>query len=304
MTNNIRTIPVLCNVCGSDKADTLWFATDRLHGFGGSFQYVRCKNCGLVYMNPRLSADSIGQFYPDDYAPHQVVSSPADVKTPPAGLPRVILDSLNARSRVLDIGCGTGDFLNHLRKFCGCRVDGVDISEKAVLIAKQQYGIDVFRGDIQSALFEHNWFDLITAWSCIEHTHDPAQVLHKAFTLCRQSGWLFIKTPNFESLSAKLFKDRWYHLDCPRHLYIFSPSNLTMLLEKSGFEVVKIGFETSSKGWLGSLQYVFYGDNVNPRTKNKLKRSSLARLFISPVSHLAALLKRGDVITIAARRKI
>jgi len=303
VTQNIQTHLVTCNVCGNAAAKPRWMAIDRLHGFAGQFQYVQCADCGLVYMNPQIVPECVSRFYPADYAPHQAGSSAQDRIAPKPDLPRMILDTLNSQSRVLDVGCGNGDFLYQLQKFFSCRVSGVDISENAVLCAEKQYGLDVFQGDILSAPFEANTFDLITARSCIEHIPDPAGVLKKVFALCKPSGWLFIKTPNFDSFAAKLFKDKWYHLDCPRHLYIFSPSNITALLEKCGFEVVKISYETSSKGWLGSLQYVFYGDNYRPPTKNRIRRSALAKLFVSPISHLSAWLKKADTMMVTARRK-
>ncbi|MGB7581908.1 MAG: class I SAM-dependent methyltransferase [Sedimentisphaerales bacterium] len=303
MTQNIRTIPVLCNICQRDNATPLWMAIDRLHGFEGKFQYVQCKGCGLVYMNPQIAPERISQFYPDDYAPHQAGSASTGKNVHKPDLPRMILDTLNSQSSVLDIGCGNGEFLNRVRQFCRCRVSGVDTSENAVLCAKKQCGLDVFRGEITAAPFEEKSFDLITAWSCIEHMNNPAQAVKKIFALCKPGGFLFIKTPNYDSFAAKLFKDKWYHLDCPRHLYIFSPAAITALLEKSGFEAVNVYHKPSSKGWLGSLQYVFYGDNYHPTTKNKLRRSALAKAFVSPLSRLSAWLKKADTMMITARRK-
>ncbi len=303
MTQSTQTIPVLCNVCGNDNAAPLRMAIDRLHGFEGLFQYVQCKSCGLVYMNPQIAPECISQFYPDDYAPHQAGSASTGKTAHKPDLPKMILDTLNSQSSVLDIGCGNGDFLNNVRHFCNCRVNGVDTSENAVLCAKKQYGLDIFRGEITSAPFEEKSFDLITAWSCIEHMNNPALAVKKMFSLCKPGGFLFLKTPNYDSFAAKLFKENWYHLDCPRHLYIFSPSTITALLEKSGFGAVNVCYEPSSKGWLGSLQYVFYGNNYHPATKNKLRRSALAKAFVSPLSRLSAWLKKADTIMVTARRK-
>jgi len=303
MTQSIQTIPVLCNVCGSDNATPLRMAIDRLHGFEGQFQYVQCKSCGLVYMNPQIAPECISQFYPDDYAPHQASSASTSKNVHKPDLPKMILDTLNSQSSVLDIGCGNGEFLNRVRQFCHCQVSGVDTSENAVLCAKKQYGLDVFRGEIMAAPFEEKFFDLITAWSCIEHMNNPARALKKMLALCKPGGYLFFKTPNYDRFAPKLFKDNWYHLDCPRHLYIFSPSTIAALLEKSGFEAVNVCYEQSSKGWLGSLQYVFYGDNYHPETKNKLRRSALTKAFVSPLSRLSAWLKKADTMMVTARRK-
>jgi 2-polyprenyl-3-methyl-5-hydroxy-6-metoxy-1,4-benzoquinol methylase len=300
MTPDIRTSLVLCNLCGSAHFKTLFSARDRLYGLEGRFQYVRCDDCGLVYMNPQVIPDCISQIYPENYAQHH--SSGPDRGSRRPHLPKIILNSLTPDSRVLDIGCSNGDFLHQLQQHRRCRVNGLEISENAVLLAKKQYGIDVFHGDIFSAPYEKKSFDLITLRSVIEHISNPKGAMEKAFTLCKPSGLLFIKTPNYDSFGAKLFKDKWYPVECPRHLYLFSPSTISALLEKCGFEVLKVQHRKSPAEWLGTLQYVFYGNNFRPETKNKFRRSSLARSFVSPIAHLAALLKKADIMAVLARR--
>ena len=301
MINNVVKILVACNVCGCDLSKPLFLATDRLHGFDGEFQYVRCLDCGLIYMNPQIAPECTAQFYPDDYAPHQDGAATREKNTKWV-LPKAILESLNPESKVLDVGCGNGDFLNKLRQYCHCSVYGLDFSRNAVDSARRQFGIEVFHGDFLAAPYKPQIFDLISLWSCIEHLNNPAAAVQKAYSLCKPGGWIFIKTPNHKSLAAKCFKDKWYHLDCPRHLFIFSPSTIKMLLKKCGFEKVKIGYDLSSKGWLGSLQYVFYGDNYTDKTKNKIRRSSFAKMLVSPVSHTAAFLKYGDTMVVTARK--
>jgi len=303
MTPDIRTSLVLCNLCGSDHVKILFSAIDRLYGLEGRFQYVRCDDCGLVYMNPQVIPDCISHIYPENYAPHQAYSSESDKGSQRPHLPKTILDTLTPDSRVLDVGCGNGDFLRLLQQHYRCRVNGLDISENAARLAKKQYGIDVFWGDILSAPYEKKSFDLITLRSVIEHISDPKGAMEKAFTLCKPSGLLFIKTPNYDSFGAKLFKDKWYPLDCPRHLYLFSPSTISALLEKCGFEVLKVQHKKSRAEWLGTMQYVFYGDNYHPATKNKLRRSSLARLLVLPLLYLSVWLKQADIMTVIARRK-
>ena len=303
MTPDIRTSLVLCNLCGSDHFKTLFSARDRLYGLEGRFQYVRCDDCGLVYMNPQVIPDCISNIYPENYAPHLVHSSGADKGSGRPHLPKTILDTLTTDSNVLDVGCGNGDFLHQLQQHRPCRVSGLDISESASLLAKERYGIDVFCGDIISAPYKKKSFDLISLRSVIEHVPDPKMAMEKAFTLCKPSGLVFIKTPNCDSFGAKLFKDKWYPVDCPRHLYLFSPSTITALLEKCGFEVLKVQHKKSHAEWLGTMQYVFYGNNYRPETKNKFRRSSLAKLLVLPLLHLSVWLKQADIMTVIARRK-
>ncbi len=299
----IQSHPVVCNVCGSADTKSLFTARDRLHGFEGTFRYVQCTHCGLVYMNPQIVEEQLLAFYPADYAPHQAASATPDAKVSKPHLPTSILDTLNSQSWILDVGCGSGGFLHQLRQYCHCRVNGVDFSENAVRSAKQRYNLDIVQGRIFDVPFADNTFDLITAWSCIEHLDNPAAAIQKMWSLCKPSGRLFIKTPNYQSFAAKWFRDKWYHLDCPRHLYLFSPQTIKKLLNRCGFGDIRVYYEASSKGWLGSLQYVFYGDNYHPEVKNKIRRSTLAKAVVSPLSHLLAWLKKADTMTVIARKK-
>ena len=67
----VETNKIACDLCESNDSEHLFDAIDRLHGFEGTFKYVRCSSCGLVYMNPQISMSEIGKYYPDDYAPHK-----------------------------------------------------------------------------------------------------------------------------------------------------------------------------------------------------------------------------------------
>ena len=179
----------------------------------------------------------------------------------------------------------------------------MDFSENAICAARKGYGVEAFCGRIFDVPFEDNTFDLITARSSIEHLDNPAEAMRKAFALCKPSGWLLIKTPNWNSTAARLFKEKWYHLDCPRHLYLFTPKTIRQLLDKCGFQNIQFYYEASSKGLLGSLQYVFYGNNYRPEVKNKLRRSCLVKAFVSPISRLLAWLKQSDTMIITGRKK-
>lgn len=74
----VRTREVICDLCGSSNRKFLFDARDRLHGFEGTFSYVRCSECGLVYMSPRVLPDDVGEFYPPDYGPHQAKRDKTD----------------------------------------------------------------------------------------------------------------------------------------------------------------------------------------------------------------------------------
>lgn len=293
MSNAVTTRPVVCNVCGSSDSKPLFSAIDRLHGFEGTFQYVQCRQCGLVYMNPQIVPEQLHRFYPDDYAPHQPKERTGPGEKKKLKLPACITGTLGPQSKVLDVGCGRGTFLYRMREHFNCQVFGVDISENAVNCAKNQYDLDVFCGQIFDAPHADNTFDLVTGWACIEHFPDPDEVVKKLYALCRPGGYLLIKTANADSWAARWFKEKWFHLDCPRHLHLFSGSNLEMLLSKCGFDAVESYYDTSSKGFRASLDYL----------SREHRFAGGFKMLASPISRLAAAMKKSDMITLTARKK-
>jgi len=318
----IRTHKVPCNLCGSNDSIFLFNANDRLHGIDGTFTYIQCKKCGLVYMNPQVIPADIAKLYPANYAPHSTIKKGSGpnirslydmlMKIPlTARLLRMIINvkivhsvysELNQRSRVLDIGCGTGAFLNSVRIDKGCEVYGVDISETAVKEAKESFGLDIFKGTITEAPFLDASFDIITAWWYLEHISDPHAAVARISTLLKDDGYCVISVPNFNSFYAKTFKDKWYHLDCPRHLCIWTAETVRKLLEEHGLLVTRTMYDKTPWGLLGSLQYLFYENNINPKFRNRLRKSFLLWQLFLPWSILISLLSKSDTITVYARK--
>jgi 2-polyprenyl-3-methyl-5-hydroxy-6-metoxy-1,4-benzoquinol methylase len=262
-------------------------------------------------MNPQVSPDYIGEFYPPDYGPHQTKSAnrQQNLHALKTKLKKKLLivssrNKLNQQSRLLDVGCGNGSFLNEVKMLTGCQVCGVDISTGAAKTAKENYGLDIHIGTILQAPFPERYFDVITAWEYLEHVNDPSGVLLKISSLLKNDGSCVISTPNFNSFNCKLFKDKWYGLDCPRHLYIYDSKTIARLLEKSELSIQEIKYNKSSKGVLGSLQYYFYGDNYNPEHHSRIRRSSFLKKIVSPLARISAIMKKSDAMIIRAKKAI
>jgi len=319
----IETREVVCALCGSTDATSLFEAVDRLHGIGGHFRYVRCRSCGLVYMNPQVAPENIGLLYPESYAPHadksqtsrQALMSLRDGlhKIPLVGTElkrwtdaRVmapLFRRLSAGRRLLDVGCGSGAFLNAVRTQTDCEVQGVDVSTKAVETAQALYGVDVFDGPVTETSFANDSFDAITAWWYLEHVANPNEAVAAMSRLLKKGGTCVLGVPNFDSFSASRFKDKWYHLDCPRHLCIWTPATMRRLLEAHGLTVTRIFHDRSPWGLLGSLQYWRYGDNANPKYRNRIRQSALLWLLLLPMTIVVSLLRRSDIIVVYARKQ-
>jgi len=320
----IKTEKISCNLCGSEDSKLLFEARDRLHGIEGTFSYVRCSECGLVYMNPQVVPEETGKLYPSDYAPHSTSAKGIAatirslynrlIKTPVIAqlvkwitnvkIINSIYSRLDQNSRVLDIGCGAGAFLSRVKTEKGCEVFGVDISEAAVKAAKDSFDLDIFKGTITEAPLKDASFDVITAWWYLEHIPDPQATAARISSLLKRDGHCIIGVPNFESFNAKIFKDKWYHLDCPRHLCIWTPSAMKRLLEQHGLTVTKIIYDKTPWGLRGSLQYALLGDNINPKHRNRIRQSLFLWMLLLPWTILVSLLKKSDIIVVYAEKNM
>lgn len=140
--------------------------------------------------------------------------------------------------RLLDIGCGNGDFLVNARE-AGWLVSGVEPDPKAAHAA-QHRGIDVSVGTIDLLASRSNYFDAITLSHVIEHVHEPKKLLQAVQRLLKPGGIVYIDTPNIQSHGASEFKQNWRGIETPRHLVIFNPASLMALLCAIGYEDIAI----------------------------------------------------------------
>ena len=235
-----------CPLCAASNADALIEAADPLPGPDIRFRFliVRCRDCGLAYTNPRPSPRSIGQFYPEDYLPHQYRGSAASRQKWGLWLRRdslVPVLPLPPGGRLLDFGCGGGDLLQEMHER-GWRVTGLDPSPDVVGYIREQLGLPAFVGTLPHPELRPGSFEAITMSQSLEHVHEPLQVLREAHRLLVRGGRIAITVPNIDSLPFRWFGADWFGLDVPRHLTHFSPPTLQRMLIAAGFQVGGVQF--------------------------------------------------------------
>jgi SAM-dependent methyltransferase len=290
-----------CAVCGLDSTEAFLTGKDiRYMTTEDSFTLVRCRGCGLAYMNPRPTKDEIGKYYPDNYRTHETLEDARKFKERLRRHSKrrtvVLLRNpwyLAPRrgSRVLDIGFGAGEMLQRL-KGMGCECFGIDVDGGNVTRVRERLGLDVRACDIERGSdFGPDFFDVVIMRHSLEHIHNPREALREVWRVLKPGGRLLVGVPNIESAVFKLTGSRWGHLEVPRHLFHFSPKTLRLLLERTGFAVQAVRHEIK----------------VSTRSLRRLSSPPLlARLIIkkpSTAGTVLALLRRGEWIMAEATKK-
>jgi 2-polyprenyl-3-methyl-5-hydroxy-6-metoxy-1,4-benzoquinol methylase len=215
-----------------------------------TYNFDRCNNCGLVFLNPRVSEAELGQFYTASYLPYRVEEAwgkyASFVKQDQqhidkARVQRVLKHSkLSAQSRILDIGCGKPTFLASLRNRTQANLIGLDFSDEGWKNNRDTYqDIDLRTGEIAD-LGTEKPMDVITMWHYLEHDYQPQQHLKQLLNYSHTNTRLIIEVPNFDSYTRKKFGKHWSGYHTPRHTALYSPNNIKLMLKNSGWQVEQL----------------------------------------------------------------
>ena len=241
-----ETEAIACYACGSQTHSPFIDAEDDLTGKPGRFRFVRCAVCALVYQNPRIAPDTIAEWYDDEYIAHRKKTD-FGALTP---LYRWAMDRhdrrklalverylrLTARSTVLDLGCGAGTFLAMAKARTGATVVGVDFKDLSHLPAMA--AVDFRCGRPSEQRFAAGRFDLITLWHFLEHDYEPRATLEGAREWLAPQGLMVIEVPRLDSVSFRLYGDRWPGLQAPQHTVLYTRETLMSMVTRAGLEIV------------------------------------------------------------------
>jgi len=258
----LRLVRVPCCLCGREESDPVAVGEDfEYRTSPDSFLAVRCRQCGLIYMDLRPDEEELPRIYPPSY--HAFNFSPERF-----GFVFRIRRRLEARralrwcrdlesnARILDVGCGDGFHLRLLREFGNpsWTLEGVDVNADAVAVGHKA-GLTIHHGNLNSVDLPANSFDLVLLIQTIEHLADPVGTLAAVRELLRPGGRLVIVTDNADSLDFRLFGGRhWGGYHFPRHWNLFTRTTLRLLAEKSGLEVASLATQMSPVNWTYSVR--------------------------------------------------
>lgn len=269
-----------CALCGADDYTTLYPALDIKISLQW-FPIVRCNSCGLVYTNPRPPEKNIKAYYGSKYYSYQTF--PANKES---------TEMANSGKKVLDVGCGSGNWLYHQR-LLGHDVYGVEIDSGAVT-AGRRMELSIFQGRLTEAGFESEFFDYIRMNHVLEHVYSPLETLREVRRILKNDGTLFVEVHNFDSVESFLLRATWRQLEVPRHLWHFSPHTLEKLLREAGLRITQKKmkpFPDSFKA-IGTYLRCQYTTVrlIFQRLKKEKKRTPSFLLFFASISVLGCYL--------------
>lgn len=257
----------LCRLKGSqlyEGMSDLWF------GVPGVWNLNRCTDpqCGLVWMNPMPSSGEVWKAYRTyfthgNYSPENKqrigmldvlllkVLKPLYKAFWYASSLRwfekrwrkrrddMFLAEVVPGGKLLDVGCGTGDYLARMRRK-GWVVEGSEVDSEAVEWAREKHRLTVHLGTLESIRLPAESYAVVTLSHVIEHVHDPVALLSECYRLLLPGGRLVLATPNIESFGHRCFGRHWSLLDPPRHLYLFTRRTLKECATRAGFRSIHV----------------------------------------------------------------
>lgn len=277
------------------------------------FTLVRCAACGLVYQWPQLDWAQLRPYYEHEYMPHvdpaQSVPSGLSQRLLPLGpfKQRRYIERFAQGGRLLDVGCGYGDFLEGLQRRGNWQLYGLEPTPDTAAATARRLKIPVIGQRFEDVALLPDSLDVITLWNVLEHVAEPMHVLSKAWEALKPGGHLILAIPNFESLSRRIFGRFWVGWDQPRHLYIYPRPVLKRMFAESGFQPVDrrcfmnsytvfgLSLAFWMQSWPAQLQPV-------ARQLQRAYATTVARALLYPVQLVIERLTIATVICWTARK--
>jgi SAM-dependent methyltransferase len=197
------------------------------------YNIYQCSKCGLAFTYPQPAA--LDEQYDGAYFDLYRQRRSFRLRRGDARLRGIEL--LRQPGSLLDIGCSLGYFIEaaNARGWYGC---GVEISPQASQYARE-LGLEVETGDLLDVGYPAASFDCVTMWDVLEHVPDPTAHMLEVNRILVDGGLVVIGTPNLGHFRFRMKPENWRHLKPSEHVYYFTKSSITQLLNKTGFEMVQ-----------------------------------------------------------------
>lgn len=239
--------PVLaCNLCG---ASTFVVLTHR-DRYGYPAQANGCSRCGLVFLNPRMTAQAYGRFYDGVYRPlvsayhgrlidaRTIQAEQREYAVDRAAFARPFIDGARLET-MLDIGGSTGVVAGHFARAFGLTGTLIDPAPPEIAEARQ-FGLETITGLVEAHDFGDRRFDLVLICQTVDHLLDVAGTLRRARELLTSRGLLFIDIVDFRAA----YRRHWSVEEAVKidHPYYLTEDTMSAYLGRAGFEVLRADY--------------------------------------------------------------
>lgn len=234
---------VSCNYCKNNNFTTRYQKD--------GYNIVQCNNCGLVYVNPRLTQRAINELYDENYflgegfdksiqyqKEFDELSDKIDLSDWDASTIKEFIQTKSPNPKLLDIGCGMGLFLWKAKK-AGFEVEGIELSPFAANFVRSK-DIKVRDKSIYEETLPENFYDAISLKEVIEHLPDPKLALKNIYSALKPGGVLFMTTGNYDCPERKVRGKNWLYFMPEGHVYVFSNKTMKNYLIKTGFSKIMV----------------------------------------------------------------
>ncbi len=273
-----------CPICNSNNIQEQLSAKDHTVS-QQTFSIWHCNACTARFTQDVPAQDAIGAYYAsENYISHSdtkkgIINSLYHLvrKRTLGAKRRLVINTTGIiKGAILDIGCGTGAFLNTMKE-AEWSITGLEPDAIARAKAAELYNI---HPQEPGKLFElaPASFNAITMWHVLEHVHELHAYIRQIENLLAPTGKAFIAVPNYTSKDADIYKEHWAAYDVPRHLYHFSPQSMETLLGQHGLKLI-----TVKPMWFDS----FYVSMLSEQYKNG-KGNIIKAVFNGFISNLKA----------------
>jgi len=251
-----------CRICRNTEGNTRYSVHEMLHGTKEGFEYFQCSACGCLQI--AAVPDELVRYYPSNYQVYKDYTRKAHSKL------RHFLESRRVRyeltgegwigrplskvypapdyvawckktgigqdARILDVGCGNGRLLSRMLNGGFTHMQGIDPFVQADIVFDQNTVI--YKRDLPSHVaMSPQKYDLVMLHHSFEHMDHPRQVLDWCSQLLTDHGWLLIRVPLVDSEAWERYRENWFALDPPRHLYLHTSKSMRLLVEQCGLYV-------------------------------------------------------------------
>lgn len=235
----------ICPVCGSTELNSFLSCKDYLTT-KEVFEIQKCNACNFAFTQDFPVEEEIGRYYD---APEYISHSDTNKgiinmlyhlarKISLKSKSKLVTEyTKSTKGKLLDIGAGTGYFLNRMKELKWI-VTGIEKSEAARKYAKLKFGIDCQDSEYLYGV-PCKTKDVITMWHVLEHLEHLNSVFEHIHNILKDDGVLFIALPNKDSFDAAYYKEYWAAYDVPRHLWHFSPDDFRHIAGRHQFEVIE-----------------------------------------------------------------